>query len=578
MKTLAAFLLEAVEEALHSAYGEKRKGDLSLAAPQFGHYQCNTPLRIAKEVKEAPRKVAEAIIAHLPEGAKSAFSSIEIAGPGFINFTFSPPFLSEMTTALAKDSRMGVPFPQKPLRIIVEFSSPNIAKELHVGHLRSTIIGDSIARLFEFLGHDVIRLNHVGDFGTQFGMLIAHMQAHAPRVLKGEEEARLEDLMRWYRESKHRFDQDPDFRAKAHQQVVALQAGQEEARNAWEIICEVSRRAFDEIYDLLGVELVERGESFYSPYLQHIVDELQEKGLITISDGAKCVFMDEFVGRSGQKLPLMVQKSDGGFNYDTTDMAAIKYRIFHDKAERIICVTDLGQQLHFQMVFRAAELAGWLDRTKVEVNHVGFGLVLSASGKKFKTRSGETERLIDLLIEAVDQARSLLIERLPVSPPEEIDHLAKVIGIGAVKYSDLSCQRTRDYTFSYERMLRFDGNTAVFLLYAHVRIQGIVRKVREKEGNLPKEGDIALTHPSELALAFHLHQFAPVLEAFSRDLTPSSLTEYLYELAVHFNAFFRDCRVEGSAEEVSRLQLSQATGKVLAQGLHLLGIEAVDRM
>jgi arginyl-tRNA synthetase len=460
----------------------------------------------------------------------------------------------------------------------VEFSSPNIAKELHVGHIRSTIIGDCLARLFEFLDQDVLRLNHLGDWGTQFGMLITYMKDFCPAVLTGETPTDLESLMKWYKASKKRFDEDAHFKNRAQKEVVLLQSGDKESMHAWKLICDVSRKGFQEIYDLMDVRLTERGESFYNPHLKEVVKELEQKGLVTISDGAKCVYLQGFQNREGEPLPMIIQKSDGGYNYDTTDLAAIRHRIYVEKADRMIYVVDVGQSLHFQMVFAAAEKAGWLERAKVQVDHVGFGLVLGEDGKKFKTRSGETEKLIDLLTEAVDKARAILIERLPTINQNELEHLARVLGIGAVKYADLSSLRTKDYTFSYERMLRFEGNTAVFLLYAYVRINGIKRKIGADMDQILSGHIINLQHPSEISLAVHLRRFGEVIEIMARELLPNRLTDYLYELSEKFNVFFRDCRVEGTPEEGSRLVLCELTARVLKQGLEILGLETVERM
>jgi len=462
--------------------------------------------------------------------------------------------------------------------VIVEFSSPNVAKELHVGHIRSTIIGDCIARLFEFLGQDVLRLNHIGDWGTQFGMLITYMKDLHRAVLRGEEPTDLESLMKWYKASKKRFDEEPDFKTRAQREVVLLQSGDKEALHAWKLICDISRKGFQEIYDLMHVRLTERGESFYNPYLKDIVHEFEQKGLVTVSDGAKCVYLEGFKNREGEPLPLMIQKSDGGYNYDTTDLAAIRHRLKVEKADRLIYVVDAGQSLHFQMIFSAAEKVGWLDPSKAKADHVPFGLVLGADGKKFKTRSGETEKLIDLLTEAVDRARALVVERLPTADHREREHLAQVLGIGAVKYADLSSLRTKDYTFSYERMLRFEGNTAVFLLYAYVRINGIKRKTHADMSQVLSQSQIAVHHPSEISLGIHLRRFGEILEMMARDLLPNRLTDYLFELAEKFNAFFRDCRVEGTPEEGSRLVLCELTSRVLKQGLEILGLETVERM
>jgi len=578
MNTLLQLLRGDLTGSIQRAFGEalssqESGADIALCAQEeFGHYQCNSPLRLSKILKMNPRVVAQKIVDCLEH--KDLFSKVEIAGPGFINFTFSCPFLSHELERQLQDPLLGAISPKKRERVIVEFSSPNVAKELHVGHLRSTIIGDCLARLFEFLGYDVLRLNHIGDWGTQFGMLIAYMLEHAPLVLAGKEKTDLPTLMGWYRAAKLVFDQDPAFKKRAQAQVVRLQSEEKQAIDAWRKICEISRKGYQEIYDLLDVKIVERGESFYNPYLADVVRELEGKHLIQVSDGAKCLFLEGFQNRDGDSFPLMVQKSDGGYNYDTTDLAAIRYRIFEDLVDRIIYVTDLGQSLHFQMIFAAAKKAGWLDDRKVALDHVGFGLVLGADGKKFKTRSGDTEKLIDLLHEAVTRAKAVIKERTPDIESSDCEHLAKVLGIGAVKYADLSSSRTKDYTFSYDKMLRFDGNTAVFLLYSFVRIRGIQRKV----GADGAHGAICLEHPSEMTLALHVRRFGEVLAQIEEELCPNRLTDYLYVLAEKFNAFFRDCRVEGSQQERSRLALCELTARVLRQGLHILGLQTVDKM
>ncbi|PIS02629.1 MAG: arginine--tRNA ligase, partial [Chlamydiae bacterium CG10_big_fil_rev_8_21_14_0_10_42_34] len=562
METLLSTFRSKITQSIVKAFGgelsaEESVADISpCAQEEFGHYQCNSALRLSKLLKQNPRAIAQKIIDQFD--AKMC-SKVEIAGPGFINFTLSAPFLSDQLQEQFQDKLLGACPPKKKQKVIVEFSSPNIAKELHVGHIRSTIIGECLARLFEFLGQDVLRLNHVGDWGTQFGMLITYMLEFAPEVLKGNEPTNLESLMNWYKASKKRFDEDPDFKLRSQKEVVRLQSGEKEAMHAWKLICEVSRKGFQEIYDIMDVQLIERGESFYNPQLKDVVEEFERKGLVSISDGAKCIYLDGFQNREGEPLPLMIQKSDGGYNYDTTDLAALRHRIQVEKADRIIVVVDLGQSLHFQMIFAAAEKIGWLDRSKVQVDHVGFGLVLGADGKKFKTRSGDTEKLIDLLTEAVDKARQIVTERMPDAEKNEVENLAHALGIGAVKYADLSSLRTKDYTFSYDKMLRFEGNTAVFLLYAYVRINGIKRKIQTDMNQIFSEGKIALEHPSEISLGIHLRRFGESLDMVARDLLPNRLTDYLYELAEKFNAFFRDCRVVGSPEEASRLILCELT-------------------
>lgn len=585
MKTITEILIDhfyhAFQKAFPSLSLDRNAVEISQTAQaQFGHYQCNSAMKFSKVLRLAPWQVSEKIVQQLQEMAevKELVSNLEIAGPGFINITLHTSFINQYVEFMLNDSHLGLDLPEKKQKIIIDFSSPNIAKEMHVGHLRSTIIGDCLARVFEFLGHDVLRLNHIGDWGTSFGMLIAYIKENAPSLLTEEKTTDLSQLVKWYKEAKVKFDADPLFKRMSQLEVVSLQSGEKSAIKAWEIICEISRKAYQEIYDLLQVRLIERGESFYNPMLAQIVADLESKGLITLSDGAKCIFLEGFKNREGNILPLMVQKSDGGYNYDTTDMAAIKHRIEDEKADRLIYITDAGQITHFQMVFQAAEKAGYLNPTKVKVDHVAFGLVLGTDGKKFRTRSGETEKLIDLLNTAIEKASQILDERNPNMDPQDKKELAHALGIGAIKYADLSCNRTGDYTFSYDRMLKFEGNTAAFLMYSYVRVAGIKRKVQQDIEEIKKNAHIHLEHPSEIALGIHLAQFGEVLDQTTRDLLPNRLADYLYGLAEKFNAFFRDCRVEGSPEQNSRLLLCETVARVIKQGLELLGIQTVERM
>lgn len=585
MQTPTRLLKLAFQQAVTAAFpslasmGEELPIEITPATQeQFGHYQCNTAMKLSKPLKQNPRQIAEAIVQHFPSDFRPNISKMEIAGPGFINITLSPQFLMDRMPAILSDPHLGVDIVKAHQKVVIDFSSPNTAKEMHVGHLRSTIIGDCLARVFEFLGYDVMRLNHVGDWGTAFGMLIAYIKEKDPQVLRGQKQVDLTQLVAWYKAAKQLFDEDSAFKKKSQLEVVALQQGEPEARKAWEIICDISRRAYQEIYDLLDVKIQERGESFYNPMLADVVSDLEAKGLVTLSDGAKCIFLEGFQNREGKMLPLMIQKSDGGYNYDTTDMAAIRHRIDVEKANRIIIITDAGQAVHFQMVFKAAEKAGYLDPKKVKVDHVPFGLVLGADGKKFRTRSGETEKLIDLLQTAVDKAEEILKERSPDMGDAERKLTGHALGIGAVKYADLSCHRTGDYTFSYERMLKFEGNTAAFLMYSYVRIAGIKRKVNVDVEALKKTAHITLEHPSEIALAMHLVQFGEMLDEVVNELLPNRLTDYLYGLAEKFNAFFRDCRVEGSPQQNSRLLLCEATARVMREGLQLVGLQLVERM
>jgi arginyl-tRNA synthetase len=586
MKTLVSILRDKFQAAIESAYPQLKGQSLPLEVVQstqekFGQYQCNSAMKLVKLLPGTkPREIAEALLPHVNRADQDLpmIQDLSIAGPGFINISLNNNYLARYAEFLLKQPHLGIDRPEFQKRIIIDFSAPNTAKEMHVGHLRSTIIGDALARLFEFLGYDVLRLNHIGDWGTAFGMLIAYMKEEAPLVIQGTEKTDLPQLMSWYKASKQKFDSNSEFKKTSQQEVVALQRGETEALKAWDIICDISRRAYQQIYDLLDIKITERGESFYNPVLPDVVADLEAKGLVTISDGAKCIFLEGFKNREGDLLPLMVQKTDGGYNYDTTDMAAIRHRILVEKGDRLIYVTDAGQAQHFKMIFSAAEKAGYLDPSKVRVDHVPFGLVLGNDGKKFRTRSGETERLIDLIDTAIDQADKILIERSPEMPVEERHALAKALGIGAIKYADLSCHRTSDYTFSYERMLRFDGNTAAFLMYAYVRTISIKRKANADIDQLKATKHLVLEHPSEISLAVHVAQFSEALEMVAEDLLPNRLTDYLYTLAEKFNAFFRDCRVEGTPQQDSRLLLCEITGMTLKQGLEILGLHPVHRM
>ncbi|MCH9630557.1 MAG: Arginine--tRNA ligase [Chlamydiia bacterium] len=588
MDSLIGILQRIASEAIRDAF-ESNIEDIAQFLPaevtqstqdKFGHYQCNSALKLAKALRQNPRNVASELIEKLKSiSEKDSFiEAMEIAGPGFINITLKKNYIADQLNKQLNDPHLGVAKPKIKQKIIVEFSSPNIAKELHVGHLRSTIIGESLARLFEFLGHDVVRLNHVGDWGTQFGMLIAFLKTYQKDVLSGKKTPELSDLMSWYKESKKLFDADADFKKTAQLEVIDLQAKSEESINAWNRICDISRAAFKEIYNLLDVTITERGESFYSAKLKGVVEDLEKKELIVEDQGAKCIFLDGFVSKDKKPLPMIIQKSDGGFNYSTTDMAALIHRVEEEKADRVIYVVDAGQSLHFQMVFKAAEKAGYFNPQKKQFNHVEFGVVLGSDGKKFKTRSGETEKLIDLLSTAVSKAKELLKDKLSDVSEEELDKSAEILGIDAVKYADLSCHRLKDYVFSYDRMLKFEGNTAAFLLYAYVRIQSIKKKTGKDVNALMKSAKISLSHQTELSLGLHLCRFEESLMQIDKELLPNRLSDYLFQLAEKFHAFFRDCRVEGVDEEDSRLLLCELTARVLKTGLHILGLKTLDRM
>lgn len=548
---------------------------------KFGHYQCNSAMKLAKTLGKPPRAIAEELRQRLLDndnGDKPMFANIEVAGPGFINFTLNSDFLSHELNLQLLDERHGCPKISTQKKAIVDFSSPNIAKEMHVGHLRSTIIGDCIARTLEFLGYDVLRLNHVGDWGTQFGMLIAYLTEHNLEITRIRA-MDLSELLSAYRAAKQEFDVDMDFKARAQQAVVSLQQGDLHSLQVWEAICTCSRSAFEEIYGILDIRIEERGESFYNPYLPLLISDLEEKQLVTVSHGAKCIYLDGFTNRDGEPLPLIVQKSDGGYNYATTDMAALKHRTEIENGSWLIYVTDAGQSQHFNMVFAACRRAGYYDPANVRVDHVPFGLVLRADGKKFQTRAGDTEKLIDLLRSAVAKAKDILTSRnyTDVSA-EELQTMAEVLGINAVKYADLASHRTSDYVFSLDRMLQFEGNTAAFVCYAYVRVQSIKRKIGLDIADLFHSAEINLQTPEEIDLGLQLLQFNETITNFTAELLPHRLTEYLYHLAEKFHVFFHNCRVEGTAEQNSRVLLCEAVARVLAQGLNLLGLKPLEKM
>ena len=552
--------------------------------PEFGDFQANGAMGLAKVLGRAPRQIAQAVVDHLQVG--DLCHPPQVAGPGFINFTIRPEVLAAEVQERLDQPRLGVPMAQPQQRVVVDFSSPNIAKEMHVGHLRSTIIGDCIARLLSFRGHHVLRLNHLGDWGTQFGMLIAHLKHVAPRSLSGEEHVDLGDLVAFYRQAKERFDADEAFQGHSRREVVKLQAGEPESLRAWRLLCQQSRQAFQAIYDRLDVQLLERGESFYNEALPKVVEDLEQAQLLTIDDGARCVFLEGMAGKDGQPLPLIVQKRDGGYNYATTDLAAIRQRLASpaaggEGAERVVYVTDAGQSNHFAAVFQVAQRAGWVPMG-CRLQHVPFGLVQGADGKKLKTRSGATIRLRDLLDEAVECARRDLVERMAQEQRQaEEDFIAQVaetVGIAAVKYADLSQNRTTNYQFSFDRMLALQGNTAPYLLYAYVRIQGIARQGGSLVAAEP--GAICLQAPQELSLARQLLNFDEVILAMEQDLLPNRLCAYLFGLSQTFNRFYDQLPVLKAPVQSrgTRLALCRLSAQTMGLGLALLGIKTLDRM
>ena len=586
--TAVTELKTQIQQALVAAFGEEfAQTDPAIAAtnnPKYGDYQVNVAMSLAKKLGKAPRQIAQELMEKLNLGDR--FEAPEVAGAGFINLRYTTNYLAERLQSMSKsdrtNDRLGIPKVDQAQKIIVDFSSPNIAKEMHVGHLRSTIIGDCIARVLEFQGHDVLRLNHVGDWGTQFGMLITYLKEVAPEALTTANAIDLGDLVAFYKKAKARFDEDEVFQKVARDEVVKLQSGSEDTLKAWRLLCEQSRKEFQVIYDLLDINVNERGESFYNPYLANVVTDLKALGLLVEDQGAQCVFLDGFTNREGQPLPLMVQKTDGGFNYATTDLAAIRYRLNEDKAQRVIYVTDSGQGNHFAQVFQVARKAEWIPET-VEITHVPFGLVQGEDGKKLKTRSGDTIRLRDLLDESIEKFGAILDARLAEEDRSESDefkaNVAKIVGLSAVKYADLSQNRTSSYIFSYDKMLADKGNTAPYMLYVYARVQSISRRGEIDFSTL--NTPIQLQDESEFVLAKHLLQFEDAIVAVGDELFPNRLCQYLFELSQKFNTFYDACPVLKAEDEVtksSRLILCDLTARSVKLGLNLLGIEVLERM
>lgn len=541
--------------------------------PEFGEYQFNGAMALAKKMQQKPRDIAQLILDKVE--LSDIASSLEIAGPGFINIHLSNDWLAAQATSALADPRLCIA-PQPQQTIVVDYSSPNLAKEMHVGHLRSTIIGDAVVRVLEFMGHKVIRQNHMGDWGTQFGMLLAHLsdQLAANNVA----ETALSDLEDFYRAAKVRFDAEADFADRAREYVVKLQGGDSECLALWQNFIDISIAHSQEVYDKLSVSLTRddvMGESAYNADLANVIEELISSGIAVEDAGAKVVFLEELADKNGDPAVYIVQKSGGGYLYATTDLAAIRYRNTQLHADRTLIFTDARQALHFKQTEIVARKAGFIEAEQ-QYQHCPFGMMLGKDGKPFKTRSGDTIKLVDLLDEAVERATTLIQARNP--DPDAVPEMAHKIGIGAVKYADLAKARTTDYIFDWDTMLSFEGNTAPYLQYAYTRIQSIFNKA----GDVDPQASISLEESAEKALAVKLLQYQDALETVSTEATPHILCTYLYELAALFMKFYEACPMlkDGVApqQKASRLQLSRLTQNTLGHGLNCLGIETLDRM
>lgn len=546
------------------------------AKVQFGDYQANGMMAVAKKLGMAPRQLAEQVLTHLD--LSGIASKVEIAGPGFINIFLEPAFLAEQVQQALTSDRLGVSQPTRQT-IVVDYSAPNVAKEMHVGHLRSTIIGDAAVRTLEFLGHHVIRANHVGDWGTQFGMLIAWLEKQQQ---ENAGDMALADLEGFYRDAKKHYDEDEAFAERARNYVVKLQSGDAYFREMWRKLVDITMTQNQITYDRLNVTLTRddvMGESLYNPMLPGIVADLKAKGLAVESEGATVVFLDEFKNKEGDPMGVIIQKKDGGYLYTTTDIACAKYRYETLHADRVLYYIDSRQHQHLMQAWTIVRKAGYVPDS-VPLEHHMFGMMLGKDGKPFKTRAGGTVKLADLLDEALERARRLVVEKNPDMPADELEKLANAVGIGAVKYADLSKNRTTDYIFDWDNMLAFEGNTAPYMQYAYTRVLSVFRKADIDEQALAS-APVIISEDREAQLAARLLQFEETLTVVAREGTPHVMCAYLYDVAGLFSGFYEHCPIlsaENDAVRNSRLKLAQLTAKTLKLGLDTLGIETVERM
>lgn len=541
---------------------------------EFGHYQANGIMGAAKKMKTNPRELADAVVEALGEDARF---TTEIAGPGFINITLSPGFINDSLAETAASDRLGVALQDKQ-RVIVDYSSPNLAKEMHIGHLRPTTIGDAAVRVLEFLGHEAIRANHVGDWGAQFGSLLAYMD---DLKAKGENElsSELKDLEQFYIQASGLFKNDEAFAKRAREYVVRLQGGDEDCLALWREFIEESVSHCQRLYEKMNITLTEADmmpESMYNDDLNPMVEDLKTQGLLVEDDGAQCVFLEEFRGKDGNILPAMIQKSDGGFPYMATDVSAIRHRIQNLNADAALYCVGVEQQLHLKQVFAVARAAGYLGDQ--DWRHLPNGFIQKKGGGRFKTRTGGNVKLEEIIDEGIERARKLVEEKNPELSEAEKDNIARVVGVGAIKYAELSKNRTTDYTFDWDVMLSFEGNTAPYLQYAYTRIQSIFRRAGVDRSALP--GIIAPTETAELALAVKLLQFPEAISTMTEDWQANVICGYLFELAGQFMTFYEACPILSADDTTrdNRLQLAGVTARTLALGLDLLGIETVEQM
>jgi len=575
---IQSILSDKIKQAMIAAGADEQCDALirQSSKPQFGDYQANGIMAAAKKLGLNPREFAQKVLEHAD--LSDVAEKTEIAGPGFINIFLNPTWLANNVSAALKDQNLGVSANEKQT-IVVDYSSPNVAKEMHVGHLRSTIIGDAVVRTLEFLGHNVIRANHVGDWGTQFGMLIAYLEKMENEHAS---EMELQDLEAFYREAKKHYDEDEAFAEKARNYVVKLQGGDEYCRTMWKKLVDITMQQNQRNYDRLNVTLTEKdvmGESLYNPMLPAIVEDLKKQGLAVEDEGALVVYLDEFKNKEGEPMGVIVQKKDGGFLYTTTDIAAAKYRYETLKADRALVFSDTRQSQHMQQAWLITRKAGYVPDS-FSLEHKNFGMMLGKDGKPFKTRTGGTVKLADLLDEAIERATVLINEKNTNLSDDEKTAVIEAVGIGSVKYADLSKNRTTDYVFDWDNMLSFEGNTAPYMQYAYTRIRSIFNKADVNPTALA-EAKIQLSDEKERALAIKLLQFEEAVQTVGKEGTPHVLCAYLYELAGVFSSFYEHCPILNAEDEnvkLSRLKLASLTEKTLKQGLELLGIKTIEKM
>ena len=575
---IQSILSDKIKQAMIAAGADEQCDALirQSGKPKFGDYQANGIMAAAKKLGLNPREFAQKVLDHAD--LSDIAEKTEIAGPGFINIFLNPTWLANNVSAALKDQNLGVSANEKQT-IVIDYSSPNVAKEMHVGHLRSTIIGDAVVRTLEFLGHNVIRANHVGDWGTQFGMLIAYLEKMENEHAS---EMELQDLEAFYREAKKHYDEDEAFAEKARNYVVKLQGGDEYCRTMWKKLVDITMQQNQRNYDRLNVTLTEKdvmGESLYNPMLPAIVEDLKKQGLAVEDEGALVVYLDEFKNKEGEPMGVIVQKKDGGFLYTTTDIAAAKYRYETLNADRALVFSDTRQSQHMQQAWLITRKAGYVPDS-FSLEHKNFGMMLGKDGKPFKTRTGGTVKLADLLDEAIERATVLINEKNTNLSDDEKTAVIEAVGIGSVKYADLSKNRTTDYVFDWDNMLSFEGNTAPYMQYAYTRIRSIFNKADVNPTALA-EAKIQLSDEKERALAIKLLQFEEAVQTVGKEGTPHVLCAYLYELAGVFSSFYEHCPILNAEDEnvkLSRLKLASLTEKTLKQGLELLGIKTIEKM